>query len=80
MAFPPFRQMVAVSKTSDPAGQYYVYEFAMPNVKINDYPKFSVWPDGYYMSTDEFLGSDYVGSGAFSFDREKMLAGDPDAG
>jgi hypothetical protein len=80
MAFPPFRQMVAVSKTSDPAGQYYVYEFAMPNVKINDYPKFSVWPDGYYMSTDEFLGSDYVGSGAFAFDREKMLAGDPDAG
>jgi len=25
MAFPPFRQMVAISKTSDPAGQYYVF-------------------------------------------------------
>jgi hypothetical protein len=68
-AFPPFRQMVAVSKTGDPLGDYYAYEFVMPNVKLNDFPKFGVWPDGYYMSTDEFLGSDYVGAGAFAFDR-----------
>ena len=57
-AFPPFRQMVAVSKTGDPLGGYYAYEFVMPNVRLNDFPKFGVWPDGYYMSTDEFLGSD----------------------
>lgn len=78
-AFPPFRQMVAISRTGDPAGQYFVYEFVMPNVKLNDYPKLSVWPDGYYMSSDEFLGSDYVGSGAFAFNRQKMLSGDPSA-
>ncbi|HVF30387.1 MAG TPA: FG-GAP-like repeat-containing protein [Pyrinomonadaceae bacterium] len=78
-AFPPFRQMVAVSKTGDPLGQYFLYEFVMPNVKLNDFPKFGVWPDGYYMSTDEFLGSDYVGAGAFAFDRVKMLTGDPTA-
>lgn len=78
-AFPPFRQMVAVSKTGDPLGQYYAYEFVMPNVKLNDFPKFGVWPDAYYMSTDEFLGADYVGAGAFAFDREKLLAGDPSA-
>lgn len=77
--FPPFRQMIAVSKTSDPAGQYFIYEFVMPNVKINDFPKFGVWPDAYYMSTDEFLGAEYVGAGAFAFDRTKMLAGDPAA-
>ena len=76
---PPFRQMVAVSRTSDPAGQYYLYEFVMPNVKINDFPKFGVWPDGYYMTTDEFLGSDYVGNGMFGFDRTRMLSGDPSA-
>jgi hypothetical protein len=79
VAFPPFRQMVAVSKTGDPLGQYYAYEFVMPNVKLNDFPKFGVWPDAYYMSTDEFLGADYVGAGAFAFDREKLLAGDPSA-
>lgn len=77
--FPPFRQMIAVSKTADPAGSYFLYEFVMPNVKVNDFPKFGVWPDGYYMSTDEFLGSDYVGSGMFAFDRARMLAGDASA-
>ncbi len=76
---PPFRQLIAVSKTSDPTAEFYVYEFVMPNVKFNDYPKLGVWADGYYMSTDEFLGSDYAGSGAFAFDRKKMLAGDPNA-
>ena len=78
-AFPPFRQMVAVSATSDPTGRYFIYEFVMPNVRLNDYPKLAVWSDGYYMSSDEFFGSDYVGSGAFAFDRAKMLSGDPSA-
>jgi hypothetical protein len=78
-AFPPFRQMFAISKTGDPLGEFYSYEYVMPNVKLNDFPKFGVWPDGYYMSTDEFLGSDYVGAGAFAFDRTKLLAGDPTA-
>lgn len=78
-AFPPFREMVAISRTGDPLGQYYAYEFVMPNVKLNDFPKFGVWPDAYYMSTDEFLGADYVGAGAFAFDRAKLLAGDPSA-
>lgn len=78
-AFPPFRQMIAISKTGDPAGEYFVYEFVMPNVKLNDSAKLAVWPDGYYMSTDEFLGSDFAGNGAFAFDRSKMLVGDASA-
>ena len=78
--FPPFRQMVAVSKTGDPTGAYFAYEFIMPSVRINDFPKFGVWPDGYYMSMSEVLGSDYVGDGAIAFDRERMLKGDPSAG
>lgn len=77
---PPFRQMIAVSTTNDPTGSYYVYEFVMPNAKFNDYPKFGVWSDAYYMTTDQFLGQDFAGTGAFAFDREKMLAGAPDAG
>jgi hypothetical protein len=71
--------MIAVSKGSDPAGAYYVYEFVMPNVRLNDYAKLAVWNDAYYMSTDEFLGSDYVGSGAFAFDKTKLIKGDPSA-
>lgn len=76
---PPFRQMIAISKTGDPTGAYFVYEFVMPNIRINDFAKFGVWPDGYYMSTEEFTGSDFSGTGMFAFDRAKMLVGDPTA-
>lgn len=79
-AFPPFRQLIAISKSGDPTGEYFAYEFVMPNVRINDFPKFGVWHDGYYMATDEFLGADYVGTGMFAFDRAKMLVGDETAG
>jgi hypothetical protein len=79
-AFPPFRQMIAVSVTGDPTGAYFAYEFVMPNVRINDFPKIGMWSNGYYMATDEFLGSTFVGNGVFAFDREKMLAGDRAAG
>ncbi len=78
--FPPFRQMIAVSQTGDPTGAYYAYEFVMPNIKLNDYPKLGVWTDGIYMSTDEFIGSDYAGTGVFAFDKKKMLEGDRTAG
>lgn len=78
-AHPPFRQMIAVSQTGNPAGSYYVYEFVMPNFKLNDYPKLGVWRDAYFMTADQFVGSDFAGTGAFAFDREKMLAGEPSA-
>jgi hypothetical protein len=77
---PPFRQMIAVSQTGDPTGAYYVYEFVMPNFKLNDYSKFGVWRDAYFMTTDQFVGQDYAGTGAFAFDKEKMLRGEPSAG
>ena len=75
---PPFFQMIAVSQTADPTGSWYRYQYefnAMP-----DYPKFGIWPDGYYMSTNDFVsGAGWVGNGACAFDRDAMLAGDPDA-
>ncbi len=76
---PPFRQMIAVSKTGDPTGEYYIYEFVMPNNKLNDYPKFGIWSDEIYMTSDEFFGSDYAGTGVFAFDKKKLLAGDASA-
>jgi hypothetical protein len=75
----PFYQMIAVSQTPDPTGSWYrwVYEFsAMP-----DYPKFGIWPDAYYMSTNNFGtgGAGWVGNGAYAYDRTAMIAGDPNA-
>ncbi len=63
------RMCVYVSQTSDPLGYYWVYEFAATD--FPDYPKFAVWPDGYYAGTNESDPALYV------FDRSAMLDGDP---
>jgi subtilisin-like proprotein convertase family protein len=75
----PGHQVFAVSKTADPTGQYYVYDFVHPNTKFQDYPHVAVWPDAYYMSSNQFNGNTFSGGGAFAYDRIKMLQGDPTA-
>jgi hypothetical protein len=75
----PYAECIAVSATPDPTGTYYLYEFdESPNV-FHDYPHLSVWPDAYYMSTNEFPDGAETnsGAGAFAFERAKMLAGQP---
>src|SRR3970040_1625142 len=46
---------------------------------MDDYPKFGVWPDGYYMSVNQFAENtfDWAGAGAVAFERDQMLAGLP---
>jgi hypothetical protein len=68
-------QLVAVSQTPDPLGEYNRYAFQMP--AFNDYPKLSVWPDGYY-ATFNMFGS-YTRVGVAAFERDSMLAGSPNA-
>jgi hypothetical protein len=77
---PPFHQCIGISQTPDPTGAFYLYDFLMPN-KVNDYPHFGVWPDGYYMSDNQFAigGGSFAGAGLLAFDRVKMLVGDPTA-
>lgn len=73
-----YHECMAVSKTGDPTGAYYRYDFLFSTNTLNDYPKFGVWPDGYYMSADDFLGgSTFTGITVVAFDRQAMLAGDP---
>jgi hypothetical protein len=75
----PYAECIAVSTTADPTGTYYLYEFdESPNV-FHDYPHIGVWPDAYYMSTNEFPDGAETnsGAGAFAFERAKMLAGQP---
>ena len=75
---PPYIQCVAVSVTEDAAGEWYQYQFDLPDTYLNDYPKFGVWPDAYYMT---FNGFDVFGGGfqgaAIALDRDAMLAGEP---
>ena len=72
----PYYQCIAVSQTGDPTGAWYRYEFLASDTKMNDYPHFGVWPDGYYMTVNQFTnGSSWGGAGVFAFERDKMLTG-----
>ncbi|TQV89263.1 carboxypeptidase regulatory-like domain-containing protein [Aliikangiella coralliicola] len=69
------RQCIAISQTPDPTQAYYVYDFEFDNVKFNDYPKFGVWQDGYYMSVNQFIGNNYANVAVVAYEREAMLNG-----
>lgn len=72
---PPYYECIAISQTPDPTGAYYLYAFEIPDDRFPDYPKLGVWPDAYYMSTNEASTEFFVG--VYAFDRDKMLAGEP---
>jgi hypothetical protein len=83
---PPYAQCVAVSISGDPTGGYYVYEYDWPGLagdgsqKFNDYTKFGIWPDAYYLSANQFTGSSlstYAGAGVAALDRSALLSGQP---
>jgi len=78
---PPFNdnhQCIAVSTSADPTGTWYRYDFLYSTTTFNDYSKFGVWPDGYYMSVNQYnsTGSSFLGAGAVVFERAKMLNGE----
>lgn len=63
-----------VSRTPDPvAGGWYLYDFETPN--FPDYPKYAVWPDAYYVSTNEY--STELIPAVYALDRIRMLNGQP---
>jgi hypothetical protein len=82
----PFYQCIAVSQTGDPLGAFHRYAFVISDALLNDYPKFGIWPDGYYLAVNQFAcvdiippfgfyTCDWAGQGAFVFERDRMLAG-----
>ncbi|MFA6949984.1 MAG: T9SS type A sorting domain-containing protein [Lentimicrobiaceae bacterium] len=73
----PFYEMIAVSQSGDPTGQWYRYAYEF--VDMPDYPKLGVWHDAYYLSVNNFLSGtlDWGGAGAAALERTKMLTGDP---
>lgn len=79
--FGPFYQCIAVSVTGDPTGAWYRYEFTISNSKMNDYPKFGVWGDAYYLSVNQFSQASlrWAGEGVAAFERSRLLRGDANA-
>ena len=75
----PFYVLIAVTETGNPLGSWYRYGFEFDDMP--DYPKFGIWPDGYYMTVNQFASGSlaWSGVGAAVFERDKMLSGDPSA-
>lgn len=70
----PYYQCVAVSKTSDATGGYWLYAFNYGSA-FPDYPKIGVWSDGYYITFNMFNGNTFGGAKLCAYDRAKMLIG-----
>ena len=66
-----FCMCYAISTSPDPMGSYYRYEFERD--LFPDYPRPTVWPDGYYTTTS--TGDDVIERHAYVVDRNKMLKG-----
>jgi hypothetical protein len=71
-------QCIAVSKTGDPvSGGWNFYSIHITD-GLQDYPKLGVWPDGIYMSANDF---DFSATGSFqnvrvwAFNKDRMYAG-----
>jgi uncharacterized repeat protein (TIGR01451 family) len=74
---PTYFNCVALSTTGDPTGSYYRWAFSTGS-NFPDYPKYGVWPDAYYNSSREFAGgSTFAGIGAYAYNRDQMLVGNP---
>jgi PKD repeat protein len=73
----PFYELVAVSVTGDPTGAWYRYAYEFANMP--DYPKFGVWPDGYYFTINQFAppNLNFAGGGVCVLDRAAMISGNP---
>lgn len=74
---PPFYECIAVSQTSDPvSGGWYRYAMLGDSNLLNDYPKFGLWPDGYYMTANMYdLSTNDLFVRVWALDRNSMLSG-----
>lgn len=74
----PTTVCIAVSTSSDATGTFNRYIFDLSSVlptgtTLSDYPKFGLWPDGYYYTANIF--GQTGGTNICAFDRVNMLAG-----
>jgi hypothetical protein len=68
----PYSVCYAVSKTPDPLGEFYRYEFRRK--LFPDYPRPAIWTDGYYIPTS--TGDTVIQKHDCIVDRNKMLRGE----
>src|SRR5665213_2278309 len=74
-AYSYMEMTIAISTTNDPLGSYYTYSYSFAFEE--DYPKISIWSDGYYITFRNYANDTAV---AGVFERNRMLIGDTTAG
>lgn len=71
----PFYELVAISQSEDPLGSWHRYAFQFS--RMPDYPKFGVWPNGYYFSAKSYTSGalNWAGPLVAVLERDSMLVG-----
>ena len=71
---------IAVSQTNDALGSYYLYHFSL-GTGFPDYPKYGIWPSGYFETMNNFgpSGGGFVGAEVCGYNSAKLLVGDQSA-
>ncbi len=76
----PSYQCFAASQSGNPlTGGWNFYSIQISD-KLNDYPKFGIWPDGLYMSSNLFsfgAGASFQGVRLWAFNKAQMYTGSP---
>lgn len=70
--------LFAISQGPDPVNNgWYTYQF--PTNTFPDYPKFSLWSDGYYITANKNSGSAGTTNVVYAIERDKILVGNTSA-
>ncbi len=70
--------LFAISQGSDPVNSGW-YTYLFPTNSFPDYPKFSLWSDGYYITANKNSGSAGFSQVVFAIERDQILLGNPNA-
>jgi hypothetical protein len=76
----PYTACIAISQTNDALGSYYLYAFSLGS-GFPDYPKYGLWPSGYFETMNNFgpSGGNFVGAEVCGYNSAKLLVGDHSA-
>lgn len=74
---PPFYACVAVSTSADATGTYYEYAFPL-GYGFPDYPKWGIWPTGYFQTQNDsgWPHEGFVGAYVCAYNSAKLIVGD----
>ncbi len=72
---PPYYACVAVSTSNDATGSYYLYAFPLSQ-DFPDYPKWGIWPSGYFQTNNNFGNINFDGAYVCGYNSAKLLVGD----